>query len=176
MGRGVGECSLRFRLGLGVLDRALGLGFSGFFFLSSSFFSFSFSFSFTFFCSALWLRVRLSGCGLAFTLGRASELELELPLLLEEELERELEPELELRDELDALDDLELLSEELRLLLPLPLDEDGAFFFLSRPRSFLFSLSDAPESESLLALLLARRFLAIFFFVTVSTGMRKGNV
>lgn len=43
----------------------------------------------------------------------APELVLELPELLEDELERDVDPELELWDELEPLDDRELLSEEL---------------------------------------------------------------
>jgi hypothetical protein len=39
---------------------------------------------------------------------------LELPELLEDEVERDVEPELELWDELDPLDDRELLSDELK--------------------------------------------------------------
>jgi predicted nucleotidyltransferase len=45
----------------------------------------------------------------------APELVLELPELLEDELERDVDPELELWDELDPLDDRELLSEELKV-------------------------------------------------------------
>jgi hypothetical protein len=45
----------------------------------------------------------------------APELVLELPELLEDELERDVDPELELWDELDPLDDLELLSDELKV-------------------------------------------------------------
>lgn len=44
---------------------------------------------------------------------RFSELVLELPELLDEELDLEVDPVLELWDELEALDDLELLSDEL---------------------------------------------------------------
>jgi hypothetical protein len=47
---------------------------------------------------------------------RAPELVLELPELLEDELERDVEPELELWDELDPLDDRELLSDELQVV------------------------------------------------------------
>jgi hypothetical protein len=45
----------------------------------------------------------------------APELVLELPELLEDELERDVDPELELWDELDPLDDRELLSDELQV-------------------------------------------------------------
>jgi hypothetical protein len=45
----------------------------------------------------------------------APELVLELPELLEDELERDVDPELELWDELDPLDDRELLSDELKV-------------------------------------------------------------
>jgi hypothetical protein len=45
----------------------------------------------------------------------APELVLELPELLEDEVEREVDPELELWDELDPLDDRELLSDELEV-------------------------------------------------------------
>jgi hypothetical protein len=47
-------------------------------------------------------------------LALAPELVLELPELLEDELERDVDPDVELWDELDPLDDRELLSDELR--------------------------------------------------------------
>lgn len=56
-------------------------------------------------------RERKSYLRLAWAL--APELVLELPELLEDELERDVDPELELCDELDPLDDRELLSDEL---------------------------------------------------------------
>jgi hypothetical protein len=45
----------------------------------------------------------------------APELVLELPELLEDELERDVDPDVELWDELDPLDDRELLSDELQI-------------------------------------------------------------
>jgi len=85
-------------------------------------------------------------------LALAAELSVELPELLELELDRELDPELELFDELDPEDEWELLD-ELLLLLPLSLVDESLpvffFFSFSRPLSFLFSLSDASLSESL---------------------------
>jgi hypothetical protein len=45
----------------------------------------------------------------------APELVLELPELLEDELERDVDPELELWEELEPLDDRELLSDELKV-------------------------------------------------------------
>jgi hypothetical protein len=49
---------------------------------------------------------------------------LELPELLEDEVEREVDPELELWDELDPLDDRELLSDELEVNN----NEEGQYF------------------------------------------------
>lgn len=79
-------------------------------------------------------------------LARLLEPELELLDPLELELDRELEPELELDPELDP--ELELLSDELRLLLPLLLAEDAVdFFVVSLPLCFFFLSSS--ESEPL---------------------------
>lgn len=103
----MGERSLRFRRGEADLDRALGFGFSGFFFFSS--------FSLIFFCSALLLRLRLPLVALRLARALAPELVLELPELLEDELERDVDPDVELWDELDPLDDRELLSDELQI-------------------------------------------------------------
>lgn len=52
---------------------------------------------------------------LRFALALAPELVLELPELLEDELERDVDPDVELWDELDPLDDRELLSDELQI-------------------------------------------------------------
>ena len=51
---------------------------------------------------------------LRLALALAPELVLELPELLEDELERDVDPDVELWDELDPLDDRELLSDELQ--------------------------------------------------------------
>jgi len=61
---------------------------------------------------ALILRKHASYLRLALAL--APELVLELPELLEDELERDVDPDVELWDELDPLDDRELLSDELQ--------------------------------------------------------------
>lgn len=61
---------------------------------------------------ALILRKHSSYLRLALAL--APELVLELPELLEDELERDVDPDVELWDELDPLDDRELLSDELQ--------------------------------------------------------------
>lgn len=85
-------------------------GFSGFF----SFLSFeSLSLSvFSFLESGLRLRLWVGAAvALRLALARAAEESVELPELLELELERELDPELELRDELEPLDECELLDE-----------------------------------------------------------------
>lgn len=52
---------------------------------------------------------------LRFARALAPELVLELPELLEDELERDEDPDVELWDELDPLDDRELLSDELQI-------------------------------------------------------------
>jgi hypothetical protein len=62
---------------------------------------------------ALILRKHTSYLRLARAL--APELVLELPELLEDELERDVDPDVELWDELDPLDDRELLSDELQI-------------------------------------------------------------
>jgi hypothetical protein len=58
---------------------------------------------------------RKHGSYLRLARALAPELVLELPELLEDEVEREVDPELELWDELDPLDDRELLSDELEV-------------------------------------------------------------
>jgi len=72
----------------------------------------------------------------------------------------------------------------LRLLLPLPLDVDALLFFFSLPLSFLFSLFEASESDSLLALLFSWRLRALITNIsfllqtalTSETNMKNYNM